>query len=96
MQVLEAEGLIEVKRGSGTYVPKERPNRKTESELAHWLEQREETVEQVRQVRESIEGLTASLAAVRASSNVLKGIKAIYTQQMEKNLDMTRMKKSEN
>jgi GntR family transcriptional repressor for pyruvate dehydrogenase complex len=77
LRVLEAEGLIEVKRGSGAFVSEPR---KAESEIARWLEQREETLEQVLQVRESIEGLTASLAASRISSTELEGIKAIYMQ----------------
>lgn len=84
LRVLEAEGLIEVKRGSGAFVAEPR---KAESEIASWLEQREETLEQVLQVRESIEGLTASLAASRISSTELEGIKSIY-MQMKKILEL--------
>lgn len=81
LRVLEAEGLVEVRRGSGTYVTL-RPNlAQRRSELAHWLEQREETLEQVLQVRESIEGLAASLAAARVTPSALAELRAIVDEQ---------------
>ncbi len=84
LRVLEAEGLVEVKRGSGTYVCEPRANRRMGSDLARWLEQREETIEQVLQVRESIEGLSASLAANHATNNEIEDIQAILTNQITK------------
>ncbi len=67
LRVLEAEGLIEVRRGSGAYVCLSPPFNNHTGELAQWLHNREQTLEQVLEVRESIEGLTAALAAGHAS-----------------------------
>jgi GntR family transcriptional regulator, transcriptional repressor for pyruvate dehydrogenase complex len=83
LRVLEAEGLVEVKRGSGTYVVQNRSTKNAPNELAHWLEQREETLEQVLEIRGSIEGLTASLAAVRANEETLANIEAILEKQSQ-------------
>ena len=81
LRVLEAEGLIEVKRGSGAYVCDSRNKYREKGEIESWLEQREETLEQVLQVRESIEGLAASLAALEASDVELDEIAAILSRQ---------------
>ena len=75
LRILEAEGLVEAKRGLGTYVVN--TSTKRYSEIAHWLEQREETLEQVLQIRESMEGLSASLAASSATEEDLKEIHAL-------------------
>lgn len=83
LRVLEAEGLVEVKRGSGTYVTNQSVSHKVASELASWLGQREETLEQVLQVRESIEALSASLAATNASQQDLENVIAIIHRQEE-------------
>src|SRR5512142_74834 len=45
LRILEAEGLVEAKRGLGTYVV-DTPEQKS-NDLARWLEQREETLEQL-------------------------------------------------
>ncbi len=73
LRVLEAEGLVEVRRGSGTYVTSNRPMNNHSIDLRQWLKLREDTLEQVLEVRESIEGLTAGLAAERATpEHILK------------------------
>jgi GntR family transcriptional repressor for pyruvate dehydrogenase complex len=85
LRVLEAEGLIEVKRGLGTFVTTKRINKETElQELVSWLEKREETIEQVLQVREFVEGLTSSLAATRATDNTLTEIRSIVEKLSKK------------
>lgn len=81
LRVLEAEGWIEVKRGLGTFISTHPVSGRNANELAHWLEQREETLEQVLQVRESIEGLTASLAAVRAPEDRIDELRSIVEAQ---------------
>ncbi|HEX7974408.1 MAG TPA: FadR/GntR family transcriptional regulator [Anaerolineales bacterium] len=84
LRVLESEGLIEARRGSGTYVVDSPAPGRSSRELAQWLVQREETLEQVLQVRERIEGLTASLAATLASGEDLAQIRAIVEEQARK------------
>ncbi len=81
LRVLEAEGLVEVRQGSGTYVANEPGIGRTQHEAAHWLEQREEMLEQVLQVRECVEGLAAALAAERAPDSVLAAIHDILARQ---------------
>jgi GntR family transcriptional regulator, transcriptional repressor for pyruvate dehydrogenase complex len=82
LRVLEAEGSIEIRRGSGAFISV-RPmlGRKHRGELVQWLGQREETLEQVLEVRESMEALTASLAARAASPEALAEIRAIVNEQ---------------
>jgi len=75
LRILEAEGLVEAKPGLGTYVL-DTPNKRY-GEMARWLEQREETLEQVLQIRESMEGLSASLAATSATSEALEEIHSL-------------------
>ncbi len=79
LRVLESEGFIEARRGSGTYVANA-PRPRGRSELLQWLTEREETLEQVLQVRESIEGLTASLAASGAPDQALAEIRAVVEE----------------
>ncbi len=81
LRVLEAEGLVEVKRGLGTFVSPRSSARSTPKDLVLWLEQRGETLEQVLQVREAIEGLTAALAAARASQKQMEEIRSILEEQ---------------
>lgn len=84
LRVLESEGLIEARRGSGTYVIDNPVRRKGSRELANWLAEREETLEQVLEVRERIEGLTAFLAASSATQEALAAIHAIIDEQASK------------
>lgn len=74
LRVLEAEGLVEVRRGSGTYVTNNRPFNSHSVDLRQWLKLREESLEQVLEVRESIEGLTAGMAAERATPDQVQKI----------------------
>lgn len=82
LRVLEAEGSVEIRHGSGTYISSRRVQSDQQGELLSWLSQREETLEQVMEVRESIEPLAASLAAVRASQESLNEIRAIVAEQV--------------
>ena len=81
LRVLEAEGLIKVRRGAGAYVAPEGGQMRARIEVARWLVEREETLGQLLQVRESIEGLTAALAASRASTLALVELKEIVERQ---------------
>ncbi len=82
LRVLEAEGLVETKRGSGTFVSNTPDKHRMRSEIARWLEQREESLEQVLQVRASVEGLAASLAALNATDLQISEIRNIYEEQL--------------
>jgi GntR family transcriptional repressor for pyruvate dehydrogenase complex len=83
LRVLEAEGIVEIRRGVGAYIstPGEKINKL--EDLASWLHQREETLEQVLEVRESIEGLAASLAAKRITDQDLLKIRQLVEKQEE-------------
>lgn len=78
LRVLEVEGLVEVRRGSGTYVASGVERKRTRGEITSWLEQQEDLLFQVLQVREYIEGLTASLSAVNATNEDLARINHLF------------------
>lgn len=80
LRVLEAEGLITVRRGSGAYVATEATLNATRGSVLRWLAQRQETVQQILQVRESIEGLTARLTAQMASTDTLAQLRQIVAE----------------
>jgi GntR family transcriptional repressor for pyruvate dehydrogenase complex len=71
LRVLESEGLVEVRRGSGTYVTANPMRLGLKSEVIGWLAQQRESLVQILEVRESIEGLTASLAAANCSDELI-------------------------
>ncbi|MDR3575281.1 MAG: FadR/GntR family transcriptional regulator [Anaerolineaceae bacterium] len=85
LRVLEAEGSIEIRRGSGAFISTRLAQRSPRGDLLNWLEQREETLEQVLDVRESIEALTASLAARQATPEALAEIRTIVEEQVNLN-----------
>ena len=80
LRVLEAEGLVEVKRGLGTFVTP-RPARSVPGETARWLAQRGEALEQVLLVRERIEGLAAELAARQITPAQLAELDGLLDEQ---------------
>ena len=75
LRVLESEGLVEVRRGSGTYVTAKPMHLGLKSEVIGWLAQQREPLVQILEVRESIEGLTASLAAVNCSDELVEQLR---------------------
>lgn len=81
LRVLEAGGLIEVRRGSGAYVAEKMDSLATRGEILKWLSKREESVIQILQVREGIEWLTASLTAKNNRVSVLNELKRIIDEQ---------------
>ncbi len=81
LRVLEAEGLVEVRRGAGTFVALPSLWRGARGEIVRWLGQRKESLEQLLQVRESIEALTSSLAASSATPEQIVEIRKILTAQ---------------
>ena len=82
LRVLESEGLIVVKRGTGTFVAENPFQRTIRSEYVHWLAKNEESLIQLLQVREGIEGLAASLAARIISDEAIKRLRDILEQQV--------------
>lgn len=83
LRVLEVEGFVEVRRGSRTYITSITGKKKTSGEVASWLEQREELLDEVMATREYIEGLTAALSAQNATDEELSQIKGLLGE-MEK------------
>ncbi len=81
LRVLEAEGQIEIRRGSGAFISARPVREDRKGELLHWLAEREETLEQVIEVRESIEMLAASLAAKVITPAALDELRAILDRQ---------------
>jgi len=77
LRVLEVEGFVEVRRGSGTYIASSTGKQRTKGEIATWLEQREELLVQVLEVREYLEGLAAALCAENATDEELAGIRTL-------------------
>lgn len=77
LRVLEYEGLVEVRRGSGTYIAPYSKKKKGRIEVAKWLEQREDTLRELLQIREHLEGLTASLAATNADKEAIDELEII-------------------
>jgi len=63
IRVLEAEGLIDVRRGAGMFVRERSFLGATHGEILRWLSKQEDSVLQIMEVRIGIEWLTASLAA---------------------------------
>jgi len=83
LRVLEAEGLIEVRRGSGAYVTDKLNSIATRGEILRWLSQREESVMQILHVREAIEGLTARLAAQNSSPELIAKLNHFVEEQKD-------------
>jgi GntR family transcriptional repressor for pyruvate dehydrogenase complex len=82
LRVLEAEGLIEVRRGSGAFVaPRTSWKSSTRSAIAAWIGQRQEALHQLLEVREYIEGLTARLAATSATDALIDKLRKIVQEQ---------------
>ncbi|MCK4897409.1 MAG: FadR family transcriptional regulator, partial [Anaerolineales bacterium] len=81
LRVLEAEGIIEVKRGAGAFVASNPFQNAIRSEYVRWLAKREESLIQLLQVRESMEGLTAGLAASRADKEVIEKLRVNVERQ---------------
>jgi GntR family transcriptional regulator, transcriptional repressor for pyruvate dehydrogenase complex len=82
LRVLESEGMVDVRRGLGTYIAEQPVKKQPADDAARWLEQREEALEQVLDVRERIESLAAYLAATRASDIEISDMRAIVETQI--------------
>jgi GntR family transcriptional repressor for pyruvate dehydrogenase complex len=82
LRVLEAEGIIEVRRGSGVYVAENPLQNTIRSEYIQWLANQEESLLQLMEVRGSIEGLTASLAACAPTEETIEKLSAIVAEQV--------------
>jgi GntR family transcriptional repressor for pyruvate dehydrogenase complex len=81
LRVLEAEGLVEVRRGLGTFVSARSAGRAAPRDMRRWLAQRGETLEQVLLVRECIEGLAAELAARHITPTGLAELDRLLAEQ---------------
>jgi len=81
LRVLEAEGLIDVRRGSGAYVTERISHLATRGEILGWLSQRKESMSQILEVRECIEWLTASMAAASHTEALIEKLQGIIDKQ---------------
>jgi len=81
LRVLEAEGLINVRRGSGAYVTEKMSHLATRGEILGWLAQRQESMSQILEVREGIEWLTASMAARSQTKALIENLQGIIDKQ---------------
>jgi len=83
IRVLEAEGLIEVRRGAGMFVRERSFLGATRGEILGWLSQQEDSVLQIMDVRIGIEWLTASLAAAQCGDELTQALRDIIAAQWE-------------
>ena len=93
LRVLEAEGVIDVKRGTGVFVAANPFQNAIRGDYVRWLAKREESLIQLLNVRQSLEGLTAGLAATLASKEIIQALhknvqrQSEIIEQPEENLD---------
>ncbi len=80
LRVLEYEGLVEVRRGSGTFVTNFSGQNGRRNEVAQWLEQREDKICDMLQLREYLEGLSASLVAQSHNLETMEALKQIIDE----------------
>jgi DNA-binding FadR family transcriptional regulator len=81
LRVLEAQGLVDVRRGAGTFVSDDSVSGATRGEVLSWLAKREDSVIQILEVRTAIEWLTASLAALNRDDGVVVELREIVDEQ---------------
>ena len=84
LSVLEAQGLIESRRGSGVYVAPNHKWKLTQGSLVRRYAQRDESVIQMLEIRGAIEGMNASIVAKNASDELLAELDSIVKQQLAK------------
>ena len=77
LRVLEFEGLVEVRRGSGTFVTNYSTQNNRRIEVAQWLEQHEDKLRDLLQLREYLEGLSAALVARSHTSETIDTLEKI-------------------
>ncbi|MGI6251481.1 MAG: FadR/GntR family transcriptional regulator [Anaerolineaceae bacterium] len=83
LRVLETEGLIEVRHGSGTYVTA-KPNQDTsQDEAIKWLKQHKESIVHLLQVRQWLEGLSVSLVAKDPSPEVIEELELLLNEMAQ-------------
>lgn len=80
LRVLEAEGLVESRKGSGTYVAPRSSWASSRNEIVALIRQRGESLRQILQVRECIEGLSARLAAESVTASSISELSRIIDQ----------------
>jgi GntR family transcriptional repressor for pyruvate dehydrogenase complex len=84
IRVLESEGLIEVRRGAGTFIAHEAPRLlEQDTTITAWLSKRRDSLIQILQIREKIECLTAGLAAALVDESLTSKLSKIIREQEE-------------
>ena len=79
IRVLEAEGLIEVRRGAGTFV-NTTPKIQDAQEALRWLQPRQESLLQILQVRECIERFAVREAALNHPNSLIEELEQLVEQ----------------
>ena len=82
IRVLEAEGLIEVRRGAGTYV-NTAPKIQDTQDALNWLQPRQESLLQILQVRECIECFAAREVARYRPESLVEELGLLVEQYIE-------------
>ena len=80
LRVLEFEGLVEVRRGSGTYISEYSGLANGRIEVAKWLKSRGESLSEFLQIREYIEGLSCSLAAQHVNADIKSELIEVHNE----------------
>jgi GntR family transcriptional repressor for pyruvate dehydrogenase complex len=82
IRVLEAEGLIEVRRGAGTYV-NTTPKIQDTQDAVNWLQPRQESLLQILQVRECIECFVVRETALNRPESLVVELGQLVKQYSE-------------
>jgi GntR family transcriptional regulator, galactonate operon transcriptional repressor len=93
MKILEDRGVVEVRAGRGTLTVAPKPDRVKESLLRLFRDQpipKIQDMEQILELRQVLEETTASLAAVRASTEDLAEIEAALREMKQESDDPDR------
>ena len=78
LRILEAEGLIKIRRGLGVFIAPKNTWEKNRINVIKIIEQRGESILQLLEVRELIEGLTAAKVATDKKPNVISKLKKLH------------------
>lgn len=83
LRVLEAEGLVESRKGVGTFVSSRSFWMSSRNEIVALIRQRGEALRQILEVREYMEGLSARLAAESTTSDLILELSQMIDQLSE-------------
>lgn len=83
LRVLETEGLVESRKGVGTFVSERSSWMSSQNEIVKFIRQQSESLRQILEVREYMEGLSARLAAESPSPELILELSQMVDQLAE-------------